>query len=159
MKRSTIWVSENPVACIFAMRSFAGLENEHSSMLQVDTESLHPHWHCIRAPTRRTSAVGFSETVCPSAAAASRATSRLPLNRRMCLGNPHHFGAGILHLDLARHQADQRAADEHQAAHPDPRNQRKDIGLNDAALVIVRHTGEVEVQVFVRPLPDAYLRR
>src|SRR3981081_2069009 len=126
MKPSTICVSEYPAACIFAMRSFAGLENEHSSMLHVDTESLHPHWHCIRAPTRRTSAVGFSDTVCPSAAAANTATRRLLLKRRMCLGNPHHFGAGILHLDLARHQADQRAADQHQPAHPDPRNQGKD---------------------------------
>ena len=37
-------------------------------MLQVATESLQPHWHCRRTPTRRTSALGFSEAVCASAA-------------------------------------------------------------------------------------------
>ena len=36
--------------------------------------------------------------------------SRLLLNRCIFLGIPHHFRAGVLHLDFARDQADQRAA-------------------------------------------------
>src|SRR5215471_7889078 len=103
------------------MRSFAGLENEHSSMLQVDTESLQPHWHCMRAPTRRTSALGFSETVWATAPAATRTTSqRLLFHRCMFLRYAHNFRAGVLHFHFARYQADERAANQDQAAHPDP---------------------------------------
>src|SRR5689334_22329689 len=136
MKACTICWSLMPTFCMRAMRSLAGLENPHSSMLQVATESLHPHWHCRRAPTRRTSLLGFSEAVCASAATTANSTSRLFLNRRMCLGNAHHLRAGVLHLDLARYQADERAADQHQPADPDPTHQRKYVGLNHGALVI-----------------------
>ena len=52
------------------MRSLAGLEKWHSSMVHVATESLQPHWQAMRAPTRRTSTLGFSEAVCASAATA-----------------------------------------------------------------------------------------
>src|SRR5215469_12784135 len=124
MKLCTIWSSVMPTDCICAIFSLAGLEKLHSSMLQVATESLQPHWHCSRAPTRRTSLLGFSDAVCASpendAATATTKTRRLFLNRCMCFGNPHHLSAGILHLDLARNQADQRAADQHQASDPDP---------------------------------------
>ncbi len=60
-----------PTACICAMRSLAGFEKLHSSILHVATESLHPHWQASRAPTRRTSTLGFSEAVCARAAAAT----------------------------------------------------------------------------------------
>src|SRR5579885_1786210 len=163
MKDWMIWSSVMPTACILAIFSLAGLEKLHSSMLQVATESLQPHWHCSRAPTRRTSLLGFSAAVCASPerdnATAAIKASRLILNRYMFLGNPHHFRAGILHLDLARNQADQRAADQHQAAHPDPGDQRKNVGLDDRPLVVIRHAREVQVQIFVRPLPDPDLRR
>src|SRR5581483_10159932 len=124
MNDCTIWSSAIPTACILAIFSLAGLEKLHSSMLQVATESLQPHWHCSRAPTRRTSLLGFSAAVCASpesdSAAAAIKARRLIRNRYMFLGNSHHFRAGVLHLDFARDQADQRAADQHQAAHPDP---------------------------------------
>src|SRR5215831_10665800 len=103
------------------MRSFAGLENEHSNMLQVDTESLHPHWHCMRAPTRRTSALGFSETVWATAPATTRtASERLLFHHCIFLGKTYYFRAGVLQFDLARNQANQRAANQHQAADPNP---------------------------------------
>src|SRR5579864_5455037 len=113
-KAWTIWSSDMPTASMRAIFSLAGLEKLHSSMLQVATESLQPHWHCSRAPTRRTSLLGFSAAVWASplrhAAAATTSASRLFLNRRMCLGDPHHFGAGVLHFHLSRDQTDQRAA-------------------------------------------------
>ena len=59
-----------PTACMRAMRSLAGLEKLHSSMLHVATESLQPHWHVSRLPTRRTSGLGFSAAVCARATAA-----------------------------------------------------------------------------------------
>src|SRR5690242_17483007 len=140
-------------ACILAIFSLAGLEKLHSSMLQVATESLQPHWHCSRAPTRRTSVLGFSEAVCASpendAATATTKTRRLFLNRCMFLRNPHYFRARILHFDFAWNQADQRAADQHQATDPDPGNERKYVGLNDSPLIVVRHTGEIQVEVLI----------
>src|SRR5579871_265285 len=162
MNAWTIWSSVMPTACSLAIFSLAGLEKLHSSMLQVATESLQPHWHCSRAPTRRTSLLGFSAAVCASpeseAATATTKTSRLFLNRCMCFGNPDHFGAGVLHLHFARHQADQRAPDQHQAAHPDPRDEREHVRLNHRPLVVVRHAGEIQIEIFVGPLPDADLR-
>src|ERR1041385_8935568 len=107
--------SDIPTDCICAMRSLAGLEKWHSSMLQVATESLQPHWHANRAPTRRTSTLGFSEAVCARpAATASTAARRLLFNRDMFPGNAHDFRSGVLHFDFARHQADQRSTDQHQ---------------------------------------------
>ena len=113
------------------MRSLAGFEKLHSSMLQLATESLQPHWHARRAPTRRISTLGFSDgRLRPRQRRRQRkqdASDQLALNRYMLLGYSNHFGAGVLHLDLARHQADQRAGDQHQAADPDPRDQREHI--------------------------------
>src|ERR1035441_7286742 len=155
MNACTIWSSLMPTLCICAMRSLAGLEKPHSSMLHVATESLQPHWHCRRMPTRRTSSEGFSEAVWASAAAARMKSSRLFLKRRMRGDHAHYFGAGILHFDFTGDQADEGAADEHQAADPDPGYQREDIGLNDGALVVVGHAAEVEVEVFVGAHADA----
>src|ERR1051326_8427830 len=94
--------SDMPTDCICAMRSLAGLEKWHSNMLHVATESLHPHWHARRAPTRRTSTLGFSDAVCARAAAASIAARMLFLNRYILSRIAHHGGAGVLHFDLAR---------------------------------------------------------
>src|SRR4051794_28202144 len=141
------------------MRSFAGLEKWHSSIEQVATESLQPHWHARRAPTRRTSTLGFSEAVCARAAAAMTSASKLFFNRRMFLRIAHDLRAGVLHLDLTRDQADQRSADQHQPANPDPRHQRENVRLNHGALVIVRHPAEVQVEILVRALANANLRR
>src|ERR1017187_7305876 len=122
------------------MRSLAGLERSHSSMAQVATESLHPQRQASRCPTRRTSTLGFSDAVWAKAATATsaiRSHKRAPakirqppalpallsltfFNGRMFLGDPHHFRAGVLHLDLARDQADEGAANQHQAADPNP---------------------------------------
>src|ERR1035438_8096078 len=138
-----------PRASMRAIFSLAGLEKPHSSMLQLATESLQPHWHCSRIPTRRTSSEGFSEAVWASAATARMTSRRLFLKRRMRGDHAHHFGAGILHFDFAGDQADEGAADQHQAADPDPRYQREDIGLNDGALVVVGHAAEVQVEILV----------
>src|SRR3954468_22087517 len=109
MNACTICSSLMPTLCICAIRSLAGLEKWHSNMLHVATESLQPHWHCRREPTRRTSTLGFSLAVWASAAAAISKARRLLLNRCIFLGKPHDFGAGILHFDFARDQADQGA--------------------------------------------------
>src|SRR5215467_12314848 len=124
MNDCTIWSSVMLTACMRAIFSLAGLEKLHSSMLQVATESLQPHWHCSREPTRRTSLLGFSDAVWAIAATATTSINRLLLNRCMFLGNAHYFRAGVLHLDFARNQADQRAGNQHQSANPDPRHQR-----------------------------------
>src|SRR5271166_6567893 len=130
----------------------------HSSMLQVATESLQPQVQAMRAPTRRTSILGFSDAVCAKAAAAAMTKhSQLFLNRRMFLRVAHDFRAGVLHFDFARDQADEGAADQHQPADPNPRYQRKYVGLNDRALVVVRHAAEVQVEIFVRALANADL--
>src|ERR1051325_358294 len=107
-----------PTFCMRAMRSLAGLEKPHSSMLQVATESLQPHWHCMRIPTRRTSALGFSEAVCARAATARMKANAnfsftgginrppaLPVDGCMGIRNAHHLGARVLHFDLAGDQA------------------------------------------------------
>src|ERR1035438_6525899 len=143
-----------PRASMRAIFSLAGLEKPHSSMLQVATESLQPHWHCNRMPTRRTSSEGFSEAVWASAAMVRMRSRRLFLKRRMRGHHAHHLGAGILHFDLAGDQADEGATDEHQAADPDPRNQREDISLNDGALVVVGHAAEVQVEILVEARAD-----
>src|SRR5664279_1128682 len=156
MNACTICSSLIPTLCICAMRSLAGLEKWHSNMLHVATESLQPHWHCSRAPTRRTSTLGFSLAVWASAATAMVKTSRLLLNRCIFLGIPHHFRAGVLHLDFARHQADQRAEDYHQGADPDPRDQREHVGLNHRALIVVAHAAEIQVKVLIGPHPYAH---
>src|ERR1022692_327938 len=154
-KSSMICWSVMPRACMRAIFSLAGLEKPHSSMLQLATESLQPHWHCSRIPTRRTSSEGFSEAVWASAATARMTSRRLFLNRRMRGNHAHYFGAGVLHFDFAGDQADEGAADEQQAANPDPRHQRVDKGLNDGALIVVRHGGEVDVEILVEAGPDA----
>src|SRR5579871_1290793 len=104
------------------MRSLAGLDLSHSSMAQVATESLQPQVHANRAPTRRTSILGFSDAVWASAATASSPISSNKLlsffNGCMFFRIAHHFRAGVLHLDLARDQADKGAANQHQAADP-----------------------------------------
>src|ERR1035438_7600784 len=67
MNACTIWSSLQPTLCICAMRSLAGLEKWHSNILQVATESLQPpHWHCRRAPTRRTSTGSSDAAACAS---------------------------------------------------------------------------------------------
>src|SRR5690242_8398282 len=102
MNACTICPSGVPDDCICAIRSLAGFEKWHSSMEQVATESLHPHWQAIRAPTRRTSRLGFSEAVCARAAAVNAIQkaltvclrARLRKLLRMFSGNAHHLGAG-----------------------------------------------------------------
>src|SRR5579872_1608115 len=158
-KAWTIWSSDMPTASMRAIFSLAGLEKLHSSMLHVDTESLQPHWHCKCAPTRRTSWLGISEAVCAIAARATRITSRLAFNRCMFLRDAHHFGAGVLHLYFARHQAREGAADQHQSADPDPAHQGEDIRLDYRALVVVGHAAEIQIQIFVGPLANADFRR
>ena len=77
------------------MRSLAGLEKWHSSMLQVATESLHPHWHASRAPTRRTSTLGFSRgRLRQRRHRHHQNASRLLLNRCMFLRIAHYFACG-----------------------------------------------------------------
>src|ERR1035438_5329548 len=56
-------LSVSPAACNLAIFSLAGLEKLHSSMAQVATVSLQPHWQPIWAATRRTSTLGFSAAV------------------------------------------------------------------------------------------------
>src|SRR2546430_15715018 len=109
----------------------------------------------MRAPTRLTSTLGFSEAVWASAAAANRAPARilanpLFLNRCMFLGIAHHLSAGILHFDFARDQADEGASNQHQPADPDPRNQRKDERLNYGPLVILPHRPHEELFLNLR---------
>src|ERR1039458_3612229 len=125
-----------PRASMRAIFSLAGLEKPHSSMLQVATESLQPHWHCKRMPTRRTSSEGFSEAVWASARTArARAAKtrrrrrvqielklaggsacptfvawRLFLKRRMRGDHAHYLGAGVLHFDFAGDQEIGRAS-------------------------------------------------
>src|SRR5260370_23076448 len=156
MKACTIWSSLMPRLCICAIRNLAGFEKLHSNILHVATESLQPHWHCRRAPTRRTSTLGFSLAVWASAATAIVKTSRLLLTRCILLGIPHHFRAGVLQFDFARHQADQRAEDHDQGADPDPRDQRKHVRLNHRALIVVAHAAEIQVEVFVGTHPYAH---
>src|ERR1039457_2131959 len=146
-KSSMICWSVMPRASMRAIFSLAGLEKPPCSMVQLATESLQPHWHCSRIPTRRTSSEGFSEAVWASAATARMTSRRLFLKRRMRGDHAHPFGAGILHFDFAGDQADEGAADQHQAADPDPRYQRENIGLNDGALVVVGHAAEVQVEI------------
>src|ERR1700761_8865844 len=98
------------------MRSLAGFERSHSSMAQVATESLHPQVQASRAPTRRTSRLGFSDAVWASAATASSPISKKLLsffNGRMFFRIAHHFCAGVLHFDFARDQANEGAANQH----------------------------------------------
>src|SRR5689334_11893934 len=96
-----IWSSDMPTACICAMRSLAGLEKWHSSMEQVATESLQPHWQAIRAPTRRASTEGFSAAVWANAASAKARATRIADGGRTPIGETG--GAG-------RAAADRRSA-------------------------------------------------
>ena len=63
--------------------------------------------------TRRVCA-GQAASASSSTAIASEQSDYFSERSAYFLRNPDHFGAGVLHLDLARHQADQRAEDQHQ---------------------------------------------
>jgi hypothetical protein len=63
-------LSLNPTLAVLAIFSFAGFEKLHSSMAQVATVSLQPHWQPMCAPTRRTSTLGFSAAVSAKATGA-----------------------------------------------------------------------------------------
>src|ERR1700744_679721 len=94
-----------PRACIFAIFSLAGLEKLHSSMLQLATESGHPHWHLRRAPTRRVSTLGFSAAVCAHASAPARASNAtrqtIPMGRRAVARGLAECGKGSADRSLA----------------------------------------------------------
>src|ERR1039458_3735726 len=180
-KSSMICRSVMPSASMRAIFSLAGLEKPHSSMLQLATESLQPHWHWRRLPSTARSSEGFSEAVWASDRTASARAAKTSRSRRdhgelklaggsacptlvawrlflkLCMrgDHAHHCGAGILHFDFAGDQADEGAADEHEAADPDPRYQREDVGLNDGAQVVVGHAAEVEVEVLIGAHADA----
>src|SRR6185436_13079319 len=101
--------------CMAAIFSLASLPKWHSSMEQVANESGQPHWQAMRAPTRRTSKLGFCDAVCAAAANATRASSKLLLNgflNSMFPGNTYDFGARVLHLHFAWNQADESARDQ-----------------------------------------------
>src|SRR5215217_6386043 len=139
MNHCTIWSSDMLAPCIWAIFSLAGLEKWHSSIEHVATESLQPHWQAMRAPTRRTSTLGFSEAVCARAATATSSARMLFFNRNIFLRVAHNLRAGVLHFDLARDQADQRSANQHESPDPDPGHQREDVRLDDRPRVVVRH--------------------
>src|ERR1022692_1721366 len=173
-------LSVSPAACNLAIFSLAGLEKLHSSMAQVATVSLQPHWQPIWAATRRTSTLGFSAAVWARAlghavrinsknksgswrtraGVDARPTNAPRLLRNFCIFScyPDHFGARVLHLDFAGDQAHQRTADEHQAADPDPGDQRENVSLDHGADAVVGHAAEVEIQVFVEAGAHAYFR-
>src|SRR5450755_142228 len=146
-------LSVKPAACNFAIFSLAGFEKLHSSMAQVATVSLQPHWHPMWAPTRRTSTLGFSAAVSAKAMPSEQmaTTSRLFRNFGIFPSDPDHFGAGILHLNFTGHEAHQRTSDQHQAADPDPGNQRENVGLDHSADAVVGHAAEIQIQIFVEP--------
>src|SRR5580692_4901466 len=120
-------LSAIPAACNLAIFSLAGLEKLHSSMAQVATVSVQPHWQPICAPTRRTSTLGFSAAVSAKArgseqtamasiaqTAEERGLTPAPAKARppTSLGDfgifgsdSDHFGAGVLHFDFAGDQA------------------------------------------------------
>src|SRR4051794_13219040 len=108
----------------------------------------------MRAPTRRTSTLGFSEAVCARAATARSSANMLFLNRDIFLRVAHDLRAGVLHFDLARNQADKGSADQDERPDPDPRYEGEDVRLDDGARVVVGHAAEVQVEVFVDPLAD-----
>src|SRR5258708_6020058 len=109
MKSAMISGSFVPADCICAIFSRAEGENGQPIMLQLATVSGHPHWQASLAPTRRTSS--FLPAICACAAThkvSANASAMLLLHLNMSLCNPHHFGASVLQLDLARYQRDQR---------------------------------------------------
>src|SRR5579862_5270208 len=157
-------LSFQPAACSLAIFSFAGFEKLHSSMAQVATVSLQPHWQPICAPTRRTSTLGFSAAVSANTRPAERTSrpDRKPALFRdfgIFSRNPDYFRAGVLHFHFAGDQAHQCAADQDQATDPDPGDQREDISLNDRALAVIGHAAEIEIKVLVEPGTHTHFRR
>src|SRR5580658_7350986 len=127
-------LSAKPPACSRAIFSLAGFEKLHSSMAQVATVSVQPHWQPMWAPTRRTSTLGFSAAVSAKARGAAiriktsksgawrpradlevRPTRTLFGDFRILPSYSDHFGAGVLHFDLAGNQADQNAIRPHRS--------------------------------------------
>src|ERR1039458_9925882 len=76
----------------------------------------------------------------------------------MLFGDAHHLGTRVLHFNLTRHEADERATYQHQAAYPDPGYQRVDEGLNHGALAIVGHAAEIDIQILVGAHADGDFR-
>src|ERR1700683_1781105 len=109
-------LSAKPAVCNRAIFSLAGFEKLHSSMAQVATVSLQPHWQPMCAPTRRTSTLGFSAAVSAKATGAKIRRSKsgawrphadlevrptLFRNFGISASYSDHFGAGVLHLNFA----------------------------------------------------------
>src|ERR1700729_3376631 len=92
-----------------------------------------PHWQEIWVPTRLTSSLSICASDCAqmvAADAATRRNRRLSFNRNMGFRNgTYDFGARIRARHFARNQTHEGAADQHDHANPDPRDQREYISL------------------------------
>ena len=114
---------------------------------------------CSRAPTRRTSTLGFSLAVWASAATATIRTQQTtfePLHVSSYMPTTSVRAYCILTLLGTRQISVPPISTS--AADPDPRDQREDVRLNHGALVVVRHAAEIQVEIFVGPLRGCRLR-
>src|SRR6266550_1736936 len=139
VKSSTIAESEIPAACIFAIFSFAVCDQQPYILHEATVSLQPPHWQASLEPTRKTSTFWFLLAICARAAppkVSASASATLLLHLNMLFRNPHHFGASVLQLDLARNQRDDRAEDQDRSAHPYPAHQRKYVRLNGGLSVL-----------------------
>ncbi len=76
-------------------------------------------------------------------------------NRRRRAGNAYYLRARILQAHLSRNQTDERAEQQDPVADPDPGHEREHIELEDGFAVVLGHTREIDVQIFVQAAADA----
>src|SRR5581483_5040310 len=152
-----------PVACSLAILSRACCEKQ-PYMVQAATlcEQL-PHWHARRLATRPTlsaflicAQAGTEKPAAMSSATAPVRTRSLLIDNCILSCDAHHFGAGVLQFNLARHEADQSAANQHEPADPDPGDQREHVGFDHGSGSAFGGSGEIQIKVFVEALADCH---
>src|SRR5713226_7142802 len=84
-------------------------------------------------------------------------TLSLLLDNHMFPRNADHLCARVFALDLARHKRHQSTEDQGKGADPDPRNQRKYVGLNRGVIAV--RARKIQIKIFVQTLPDGYFVR
>src|SRR5579871_785860 len=153
--------SDNPADCIFRIFFLFSQQVRHGygSMRQA-MFILHPQGHSSFSATRFTAGLSSSSALCAKIGTATSAKARrLFLNRRMFLRHSDHLGSRVREPDFAWDQAHQSSDSQHPKSDPDPGDQRENVCLNDGALVVVRNSREVEIQILVETPADRDFRR
>src|SRR5204863_9974580 len=102
-------------------------------------------------PTRKTSGVRYEVGSCAisAAIAAKNATTNLRLHRCRRARKTYYLRARVLQAHLAGNQTNNRAEQQNQVADPNPRDDRKNVDLENRFRPVGQDSGIVDVEIFV----------